>query len=214
MFRSAHSIRRTPSPARARSLTSCLRVVAISPLLLSIQSCNKKPFMLALLPVERVHAAAVEPRVQRGPQLGLASKTVRERDLADVDVEAAPELPQRPELVELTQAVLAVAGTGSPRHDEPRGLQVPEHPRRPAGRVRCFADAHGETLPQVCQGSTRPYRSSSRTTSSSCGVETSMIVVSSSALTRWIVPGRIRNAAPGPTISEFGILSPGAPISI
>src|SRR5215211_304972 len=113
MFRSAHSIRRTPSPVRARSLTSCLRVVAISPHFLFDSSCGKKPFMLSLLPVERVDPAAVEPRVERG--------------LVDVDVEAAPELPQRPKLVELAQAVLAVPGTSSPRHDESRGLEVPEH---------------------------------------------------------------------------------------
>ena len=41
-----------------------------------------------------------------------------------------------------------------------------------------------------------------------------MIVVSSSARTRWIVPGRILKAAPAATTSEFGILSPGRPISI
>ena len=36
----------------------------------------------------------------------------------------------------------------------------------------------------------RPYWSSSRTTSSRCGVETSRMVVSSSAVTRCTVPGR------------------------
>jgi hypothetical protein len=74
--------------------------------------------MLSLLPVERVHPAAVKPRVERGPELGLAPEAVGERDFADVDVEAAPELPQRAELVELAQAVLPVPRTGSQGHDE------------------------------------------------------------------------------------------------
>src|SRR5687768_13110807 len=119
MFRSAHSIRRTPSPARARSLTSYLLVVAISPRLLLDSSCGQKPFMLPLLPVERVDAAAVEPGLERSPQLWLTPKTIGERDLADVDPEAAAQVPQRPQLVEVTQAVLAIAGAGSPGHDEP-----------------------------------------------------------------------------------------------
>ena len=58
-------------------------------------SCGEQPFVLSLLPVERVDPAAVEPRVERGPQLGLAPEAVGERDLVDVDVEPAPELSQR-----------------------------------------------------------------------------------------------------------------------
>ena len=49
--------------------------------------------------------------------------------------------------------------------------------------------------------------------SSSSGVETSRIVVSSTALTRCTVPGGKWNAPPGPTISLFSILSPGPPSS-
>ncbi len=45
----------------------------------------------------------------------------------------------------------------------------------------------------------RPYRSSSRTTSSSSGVETSRNVASSSAARRWTVPGMTWKDAPGAT---------------
>ena len=171
--------------------------------------------MLALLPVERVDSTPVEPGVQRGPQLGLAPEPVGERDLVDVDVEAVAELPQRPQLVELAQAVLAVAGTrfaAARRARRTRGTAASSATSPSASAAS--PTRIGRTLPQVCQGSMRPYLSSSRTTSSSCGVETSMIVVSSSAFTRWIVPGLIRNAAArADDLRVRRSCRPGSPIS-
>ena len=43
--------------------------------------------MLALLPVERVDSPAVEPGLQRGPQVGLTPKALGEGHFADVDAE-------------------------------------------------------------------------------------------------------------------------------
>src|SRR5919108_1362348 len=148
MLRSAHSMRRTPSPARARSFTSCLRVVAISPLLLWVgSSCGEQPLVLPLLPVERVDSAAVQPRLERGPQVGLAPEPRREDDVADLDGKAPTELPQRLELVQLAQSVQAVAGGRPVGHDEAGRLEIAEHPSRPA-RLPCgFSHLHAETLP-------------------------------------------------------------------
>jgi len=57
-------------------------------------SCGEQPFVFSLLPVERVDAASVEPRVDRGPEVGLATKSSCEREVADVDGEARPQLAQ------------------------------------------------------------------------------------------------------------------------
>ena len=43
--------------------------------------------MLALLPVERVDSPAMEPGLERGPQVGLTSKALGEGHLADIDAE-------------------------------------------------------------------------------------------------------------------------------
>src|SRR5262249_45874187 len=143
MFRSAHSIRLIPSPARARSFTSCRRVVAISPLPWVDFSCDEQPLVLALLPVERVDAASVQPALKLGPEVGLAPEPRRERDLAEVDAEPPSQLAQRPQLVQLAQAVLPVARTCALRHDEPGRLEVTKHPRRPARLNSGISNAHG-----------------------------------------------------------------------
>src|SRR5262245_52847362 len=151
MFRSAHSIRRTPSPASARSLTSCLRVAAIT-LLWVESSCGEQPLVLALLPVERVDAAPVQPRRDGGSQVGLAPQACCERDVVDADREALPELPQGAELVQLPQPVGAIARAGPVRDDEAGVLEVAEHPRRPA-RVSCRgAYTHRHNLTIVVSG--------------------------------------------------------------
>src|SRR5262245_2635917 len=144
MFRSAHSIRLTPSPARARSFTSCRRVVAISPLLPWVDSSSdEQALVLSLLPVERVDAAPVQPGLQRCTELGLAPEPRCERDLVEVDAIAPPQLAQRPQLVQLAQSVLAVAGARASGDDEPGRLEVAEHPRRPARCLGGVSYAHG-----------------------------------------------------------------------
>ena len=51
-----------------------------------------------------------EPAVDRRAELGLAPQPDGESDVADAEAEAAPELGERAKLVQLAQAVLAVAG--------------------------------------------------------------------------------------------------------
>src|SRR5204863_7767957 len=157
MLRSAHSIRRIPSSASVRSFTSCLRVVAIRRSLLWVESSGgEEPLVLALLPVERIDAAAVEPRVERGAEIWLPSQARSEDDVSDLERKPSPQLPQRPELVQLAQVVRAVAGPRPGGDDEPGRLQIAEHPRRPARAFCCLAHAHRKTLTHVCQGSMRP----------------------------------------------------------
>src|SRR5206468_5430298 len=150
MFRSAHSIRLIPSPERARSFTSCRRVVAISPLPRVDFSCDEQPLVLALLPVERVHAATVQPGLELGAELGLAPEPRGERDLAEVDAEAPPQLTQRAQLVQLAETVRPVTGACAFGNDQPCRLEVAKHPRRPAGSSRGISNAHGATLPHLC----------------------------------------------------------------
>ena len=147
MFRSAHSIRRTPSPARARSLTSCLRVVAISPLLLCDSSCGQEPFMLALLPVERVDAAAVEPGVERGPQRRARGEGASANATSPMSTrKRRRSCRSARSWLSSRRPYAAVAGTRALRDDEPGGLEVPQHPRRPARPLRCLSDAHRQNL--------------------------------------------------------------------
>ena len=98
--------------------------------------------MLALLPLDPASAssaAASQPSTARA-QLGLAAQPRGEGDVVELDAEAAPELAQRAQLVQLAQAVDAVAGGRARRDDEPGLLEVAEHPRRPAGVLRGVAD--------------------------------------------------------------------------
>src|SRR6266496_1440526 len=94
--RSAHSIRRTPSAARARSFTSYRFVVAI----VSSLSGGEQPLVLALFPFQRVVVAG-EPRLDRRSQVGLATQPGSERDIVQLDPETAPELRERAQLVQL-----------------------------------------------------------------------------------------------------------------
>ncbi len=64
------------------------------------------------------------------------------------------------------------------------------------------SESEGPTLTaeiQAAASGTRPYLSSRRTTSSSCGVETSMICASSMASNVWTTPGWLRHVSPGPS---------------
>src|SRR6476646_6268981 len=97
--RSAHAIRRTPSGARARSLTSCLVVVAIVPLSVVV-SGYETLFVLALLPGDPVGLArslgrdgrTVAPGFDCGPRLRVASQPDDERHVVELDVVAPPQL--------------------------------------------------------------------------------------------------------------------------
>src|SRR5215472_7445386 len=98
----------------------------------SFRLCGEKPFVLALFPLEAGSddgQAAVarpedriacgdpggrifdvgEPAVDRGAELGLPPESRGEGDVADPEAEAAPQLGERAELVQLAQAVEPVA---------------------------------------------------------------------------------------------------------
>src|SRR5205807_3480545 len=81
-----------------------------------------------------------EPRVHRIAEPRLAAEARGKRDLAQLDPEAVSELAQRAELVQLAGTVQSVSGRPAARNDEPAGLEVAEHPRRPAGHPRSLGD--------------------------------------------------------------------------
>src|SRR4051812_3514437 len=170
IWRSAHSIRRTPSAASAMSFTSCRLVVAMNPSVWSRGSVvvgssgsgSEQALLLALLPFDPRGAgiAGGEPGVDGAPQLGLAPQPSRESEIRELDAEAAPQLAQGAEAVQLPQAVLAIPGGGAPRGHEAGVLEGTQHPRRPTGLYGRGADGqrfaqHAPTLPQSCQCSAR-----------------------------------------------------------
>ena len=113
--------------------------------------------MLALLPLDPVGArpGRAHPVVEGDAQLGLAPEPGRERNLVQLDFEPLAQQLQLPQLVELSVPLEPIAGGGAPGDDEADGLQVPEHPGRPAGlggRVRDRESLHEPTLPRVCEG--------------------------------------------------------------
>src|SRR5689334_6378308 len=92
--------------------------------------------MLSLLPLDPAEIVRTgEPVVDGTPQLGLTAQPRREHEVGDLEIECPPQLGERPELVQLPEAVTPVAGRGAARDDEPEALEIAEHPRRPA-RVR------------------------------------------------------------------------------
>src|SRR5438094_3041171 len=129
IWRSAHSMRRTPSGASARSFTSCRFVVAIQ----SFRLRNEQALVLALVPVEGGEASPGQPRLHGRAQGWLAFEPGGEGDVTELDAEPDPQLAKRAELVQLEQAVDAVARRCAFRHHELRGLEIAKHPRRPAG---------------------------------------------------------------------------------
>src|SRR5579884_2916917 len=98
----------------------------------------QQPLVLALLPLDPTALLldVREPAVDRRAELGLAAQSRREGDVADPQPEAAAQLGEGAELVELAQPVEAVAGRGARRDDEARLLEVAEHACRPAGAPR------------------------------------------------------------------------------
>src|ERR671910_3039011 len=140
--RSAHWIRRTPSGASARSLTSCRFVVAMVPF--CRPSGGEQALVLALLPFDPgcVVLRAGEPAVDRAAQLRLTAEPRGERDLVELDAEPTAQLAQRAELVQLAEAVEAIARGRTTRAHEPVLLEVAEHARRPPGPLRGSPDRH------------------------------------------------------------------------
>src|SRR5437763_6067782 len=160
IWRSAHSMRRTPSGASARSFTSCRLVVAIQSSPVAV-SGGEQALVLALLPVEGGQFRAVQPGLERRAQIRLAAQPCGEGDVGKLDVVALPQVRERPKLVQVQQVVDPIAAGAAPRHDETRLFEVSEHPRRPARPSRRLAYVHalhGLTLTQVCHGAAVPSR--------------------------------------------------------
>ena len=106
--RSAHSIRRSPSRASARSFTSYRFVVAID----SFRFRRPVAARACAAPT-RPRASVVgagEPAVDGRAELGLAPEPRREDEVGDLDADRAPQLGERPELVQLAEPVEPVAG--------------------------------------------------------------------------------------------------------
>src|SRR5438067_12853802 len=134
MCRSAHSMRRTPSGASARSRTSNRLVVAMSPLFPS--SSGEQPLVLALLPFERLELDAREPAVDSAAECRVAPQPRREGQVRELDAEAPQQGPERAELVRLAEPVEPVAAPGPAWHGQAGPVDVPGPARRPccAGR--------------------------------------------------------------------------------
>src|SRR5919197_10648 len=77
-----------PMPGLSRRSVSWLPFVPL-------RSGGQQPLVLALLPLECALVAR-EPRVDGGAELGLAAQPRSEREVPDVDAEAAPKLCERP----------------------------------------------------------------------------------------------------------------------
>ena len=153
--RSAHAIRRTPSGASARSFTSYRSVVAIDPL----SRCVVGQAASGSRGAVRACAAPTRPtqvRCRRSP--GCSSRRARSRRRRGARARGEAEGRTRArrarrrsaarrsvsalQLVELADAVAAVARVGPCRDDEALLLQVAEHARRPAGATARLADGH------------------------------------------------------------------------
>src|SRR5439155_22181013 len=132
-------IRRTPSGASEMSLMS-YRLVAAMNLLSSWsdpRTCplgGQEPLVLALLPVDPGAGVGggCEPAVHRLSQLRLTAQARDERELVELDAKPPPQLTERAQLVQIAEAVDAIAGGSAPRYDEPLPLEVAQHARRPA----------------------------------------------------------------------------------
>ena len=126
-------MRRTPSGASARSFTSYRFVVAIqsfrSCYAARRRSCLRCSHSSALsLPASQVWTASRSPGSRRSLR--------GERDVGELDAEAGAQLAQRAELVQLADAVHAVAARPPRGNDESCVLEIAEHPGRPA-RLPC-----------------------------------------------------------------------------
>src|SRR2546430_7712107 len=111
-------MRRTPSGARARSFTSCRLVVAMCP----FGSGGEQPLVFALLPFERLELAGGQPRLDGGAERRLAAQSGCKGHIRELEGETAAELRERPELVQLADAVEAGARAPSARrHPAPAG---------------------------------------------------------------------------------------------
>src|SRR5439155_20072564 len=88
--------------------------------------------------------------------VGLAPKARGEGQVAQLDAKAAAKLLERPQLVQLEEAVFPVAGRRPARNHEARALEIAQHPWRPAGLGCRLADVgrHGRNLNTLVSRST------------------------------------------------------------
>src|SRR5207244_11562218 len=106
-----------------------------------------------------------EPAVDGRAELGLPAQSRGEGDVADPEAEAAPQLGERAELVQLAQAVEPVAGGRARRDYEPGLLEIAEHAGGPAGASGGMTDAERiqrgrpqQTYVKACIAAAAPSR--------------------------------------------------------
>jgi hypothetical protein len=98
---------------------------------------RQKAFVLSLLPLDPGGAGLLrlgdgrpgEPGLDRGSKRSIATETECELELGELDAVLSTELGKCIQLVELTNAVAAIAGVAALRDDEPLLLEVPQHAR-------------------------------------------------------------------------------------
>src|SRR5215208_5782414 len=153
--RSAHSMRRLPSPASARSFTSCLICVdAIVPLL-PVSLGGQEPLVLALFEVEPVVDDRLEPLVDGRRQERLAAEPEREREVVEAEPEVVAQPPQPQQARDVPLVVEAVPRVRARRREQAVVLEVAQHARRPAAAASRLLDrvpGHVGSLTQTCQG--------------------------------------------------------------
>src|SRR5205823_6572377 len=102
---------------------------------------------------------AGEPAVDRRAERRLAAQPRGECHVGELDAEAAEQLAERAELVQLAKPVESVPGRRSLRIDELDTLDVAEHARRPARAGRRLSNrqlVHGRNLNTSMSGFGRP----------------------------------------------------------
>src|SRR6185503_12823433 len=86
---------------------------------------GQQPLVLALLPLDPGEVVgAGEPAVDGLAELGLAPEPRGEDEVGDLEPMRLPQLGERPELVQLAEAVLPVAGRGAAGRDEAEAVEV------------------------------------------------------------------------------------------
>src|SRR5947209_10296797 len=146
---SASSISLRPKGARPRSLTrkSAPVVVVVMASLFDSRGL-KQPLVFLLLEPQPLGGCDVlrslwlgmEPAVDRFAQLGLALEPRGKRDFREADLEPLQQLLERPQPLQLAGPVDAIARARASRRQQPGPLHVPEHARRPPGRLRRLVD--------------------------------------------------------------------------
>src|SRR5919201_3500259 len=113
-------------------------------------SCGdaEQALVLLLLPAQpvvrgdalRAPWGGLEPRVHGLAELFVLAHSLGEGHVREGAVEAAQQLAQRAQTLELLGAELAITGLGPRRQDQADALEIAQHSRRPASGFRSLVD--------------------------------------------------------------------------